>query len=62
MRESEESKMKPKPRMVEGASKRLDEILIEERDSIRLKIRRSNFEELSLKNTESLQGIILPIQ
>ena len=49
----------------EGASERLDEILIEGRDSIRrenlLKYIRSNFEGLSLRNIESLQEIILPI-
>ena len=48
------------------ASKRLDEILIEGRNSIRredlLKYIRSNFEGLSLRNIESLQEIILPIQ
>ena len=50
----------------EGASERFDEILIERRDSLSredlLKYIRSNFEELSLKNIESLQEIILPIQ
>ena len=50
----------------EGASERFEEILIEGRDSISredlLKFIRSNFEELSLKNIESLQKIILPIQ
>ena len=53
--------------MVEkGESERLDEILIEGRDSINredlLKDLGSNFENLSLKNTESFQQIILPIQ
>ena len=50
----------------EGASERLDKILIEGRDSISrkdlLKYIRSNFERLSLRNLESLQEIILPIQ
>ena len=48
------------------ASERLDEILIEGRDSINredlLKYVRSNFEGLNLRNIESLQEIILPIQ
>ena len=52
--------------MEEGASERLDEILIERRDSISredlLKYIKSNFERLSLRNLESLQKIILPIQ
>ena len=50
----------------EKASERLNEILIEGRDSIRredlLKYIRSNFEGLSLRNVESLYEIILPIQ
>ena len=50
----------------EGASERFDEILIEGIDSIRqedlLKYIRSNFEGLSLRNIESLQEIILPMQ
>ena len=50
----------------EGASERFDEISIEGRDSIRredlLKYIRSNFEGLSLRNIESLQEILLPIQ
>ena len=50
----------------EGASKRFDKILIEERDSIRredlLKYIRSNFEGLSLRNIKSLQKIILQMQ
>ena len=45
---------------------RLDEILIEGRDSMSrddlLKHRRSNFEELSLRNIESVQEIMYPIQ
>ena len=48
------------------ASARLDVILIEGRDSIRqedlLKYIRPNCEGLSLKNIESLQKIISPIQ
>ena len=52
--------------MEEGASEGLDEILIERRDSISredlLKYIKSNFEGLSLRNLESLQKIILPIQ
>ena len=53
--------------MVEGGtSERFDEILIEERDSIRqedlLKYMRLNFEGLSLRNIELLQEIILPIE
>ena len=47
-------------------SERIDEISIEERDSIcrkeLLKYKRSNFEGLSLKNIDSFQKIILPIQ
>ena len=50
----------------EGASERFDEILIEERDSIRrnnlLKYVRSDFERLSLRNIESLQDIVLALQ
>ena len=50
----------------QGASGRLDELLIEGRNSIMrenlMKYIRSNFEGLSLKNIESLQEIILPIQ
>ena len=50
----------------ERASERLDKILIEGRDSIRRedlqKYIRSNFEGLSLRNIESLQKVILPIQ
>ena len=46
----------------ESASEGLNEILIEERDSMRkeelVKYIRSNFEVLSLKNIESLQEII----
>ena len=66
MRKSEESKLKPKKWMVEeGANKRLDGILIERRDLISredlLKFIRSKFEALSLRNLESLQEIILPI-
>ena len=48
------------------ASERFDEISIEGRDSINredlLKYVRSNFEGLNLRNIESLQEIILPIQ
>ena len=62
MRESEESKVKPKLWIVEkGVSERLDEISIEGRDSISrkdlLKYIRSNFDGLSLRNIESLQEI-----
>ena len=50
----------------EGASGGLDEILIKGRDLISredlLKYIRSNSEGLSLRNIESLQEIILPIQ
>ena len=49
-----------------GASERFDEILIEGIDSISqkdlLKYIRSNFERLSLRNIESLQKIMSPIQ
>ena len=49
----------------EGTSGRLNEILVEGRDSISqenlLKYIKSNFEGLSLRNIESLQKIILPI-
>ena len=52
--------------MEEGASERLDEIITEERDSISredlLKYIRLNFEGFSLRNIESLQEIILPMQ
>ena len=45
---------------------RLDEILIERRDSMKqedlLKYMRSNFEGLSLRNLGSIQEIILPIK
>ena len=48
------------------ASERLGEILIEGKDLISqddfLKDKGSNFEILSLRNIESLQEIILPIQ
>ena len=47
-------------------SERFDEISIERRNSISredvLKYLRSNFERLSLRNLESLQEIISPIQ
>ena len=50
----------------EGASERLDEMLIERRDLISrkdfLKYMRLNFERLSLRNIELLQEIILPIE
>ena len=50
----------------EETSERLDEILIEGRDSIRRedlrKYIRSNFERLSLRNKELLQEIILSIK
>ena len=50
----------------ERASERLNEILIEGKDSIRredlLKYIRSNFKGLSLRNIESLQKISLPIE
>ena len=50
----------------EEVSERLEEILIEKRDSISredlLKYRRSNSEGLSLRNIESLREIILPKQ
>ena len=67
MRESEDSKVKPKLWMVEKkASERLDEILIERKYSISrkdlLKYLRSNFERLSLRKIKSFQEIILPIQ
>ena len=59
MKESEKSKVKPK-------SERLDEILIEGRDSIKrddlLKYIRSNIEGPSSRNIESLREIILQIQ
>ena len=67
MRESEESKMKPKLWMVkEGASERFDKIPIEGRESKSredlLSCRRSKFERLSLRNIESPQKIIFLIR
>ena len=66
-KKSEESKMKPKPWMVKkGASENFDEISFVGGNSISrsdlLKYVRSNFERLSLKNIESLQENILPMQ
>ena len=59
--------MKPKLCVVEEwASEMFDEILIEKRYSISredlLKYIRSNFEELRLRNIDSLPKIILPLQ
>ena len=52
--------------MKEEESERFDEILIGRRDTVNrkdlLKYIRSNFEGLSLRNIESHQNIILPIQ